>query len=85
MEIKKINGRKYLEIEESRLLARKVIGTYIGEDGNTYMKVKWFLCDKEVNLGSTAKPNKEIVSLKYESPQENPLSDILGGIFGGKK
>ena len=85
MKVKKINGRKYLEIEESRLLARKIIGTYVGEDGETYMRVKWFLCDDEVNIGSVAKPNKEIVSLKYESPQENPLSDILGGLFGGRK
>ncbi len=85
MKVKKINGRKYLEIEESRLLARKIIGTYVGEDGRTYMKVKWFLCDKETNIGSVANPNKEIVSLRYESPQENSLSDLLGGLFGGRK
>lgn len=85
MTVKKINGRKYLEIEESKLLARKIIGKYIGEDGRTYMKFQWFLCNKEINIGSLAKPNEEIVLLKYESPQENPFGDLLGGIFGGKK
>ena len=85
MKVKKVNGRKYLEIEESKLLVGKEAGKYIGRDRKIYAKIKFFLCESEVNIGSVAKPNKEIVLIKYESPQRNPLSDILGGIFGGEK
>ena len=85
MKIKKVNGRKYLEIGDSKLFVGKPIGSYIGTDGKTYTKVKFFLCENEINIGSLAKPNKEILLLRYETPQENPLSDLLGGFFGGKK
>ena len=85
MKVKKVNGKKYLEIEDSKLIAGKIIGSRIGEDGRTYTKIKWFLCEGEVNIGSLANPNKEIVSLRYESPQENPISDLLGSLFGGRR
>ena len=85
MKVKKVNGRKYLEIEDSKLFVGKATGSYTGRDGKEYTRIKFFLCEGEVNIGSLAKPNKEIILLKYESPQENPLSDLLGGLFGGRR
>ena len=83
MKTKKANNRKYVDVEESNLLVLKAIGEFIGQDGKLHVKTKWFLCDEELNLGSSAEPNKEILAIKYETPPPpNPMSDLFGGLFG---
>ena len=84
MKIKKANKRKYVDVVESKPLVLKAIGEFIGQDGKLRVKTKWFLCDEELNLGSSAEPNKEILAIKYESPQSNPMNDLFGGFFGKK-
>lgn len=85
MKAKKVNGKKYLEIKDSKLFIGKATGSYIGDDGKNYTKVKFFLCEKEINIGSLAKPNKEILLLKYETPQVTSFGDLLDGLLGGRK
>jgi len=76
--------KKIKEIEDSELLVLKKVEEYMGEDGKIHIKGQWSKCNGELNLGSSEKPNKEILNFKYKVGGKNPLGDIFGGLFGNK-
>lgn len=84
MTIKKIAGRKFNFKDDSTLFVCMIESSYIDQTGQKYIKVKWVQTEKEVDLGSFAKPNTEILKVEYRVPKKEP-SGFLKDLFGGLK
>ncbi len=69
----------------SKLMVKEVIKSYIGMDGQTYFKTRWVECLTPLDIGSLAKPNEKIIAIKYEDTTPQDISNIFGGMFGGKR
>lgn len=63
--------KKFKENPNSQLSVKFKMGEGVDQFGRTFIETKWFKATKEVNLGSMAKPNKEILAFKYNVPNEN--------------
>jgi hypothetical protein len=74
---------KVKEIENSELLLRIKVREYIDEQGRHMIETKWVKANGEVNLGSSAKPNPEIIEFKYNVPDDK--ENILNRLFGGRE
>ncbi len=56
---------------------------FIDVDGREKQMLKWMRAEKDINLGSLVKPNKDIALIKYRmKPQQINLGDLFGGLFG---
>lgn len=64
---------KIKEIEKSSLQVRKVVKRWRDDLGREWIDTAWFDCDIDINLGSLAKPNKEVLTFKYNIPAERRL------------
>jgi len=71
--------REFKDIPNSKLSIREIVGRGEDQHGNEIIKTRWVETDREVSLGSLAKPNTKILSFKYEVPQENTF---FKGLFG---
>lgn len=71
---------KTKENQESKLQVLKVIKRLINQDGEEVMKTRWEEANGEVNLGSCAKPNKDILEFRYDIPKDKP--EWFKGVFG---
>lgn len=71
------------EIEWSRIFFLKKIGENVDKYGMKRLVGKWKLAKKEINLGSCANPNKQIIAVKFDVPEEPPtkLSSFFGDMF----
>ncbi len=72
--------RENKEIPGSTLFVRKIIKKWKGEDGMIYMKAMWKEAQNLTNIGSCAKPNKEIIMIRYDVPsgKKNMLMSLFG-------
>jgi len=80
-----MSERKWKEDKESELLIRVIRERFIGEDGKQYIKVEWIKAEEPINLGSIAKPNKDIIEIQYRFPKNIELLDFFKNLFGGIK
>ena len=78
---------KFKESKNSRLFALVVTKELKDEYGKIQQITEWQECINPLNSGSMAKPNKKILSIKWDIPHgtdkgdENDFGDILGKFF----
>lgn len=77
------DNRKIKEIENSELWIQRRVREFIDNQGRRMIEFRWELADKEIDLGSLKKPNKNILGFKYEFPQDRP-KPLFGTFFGGE-
>jgi len=74
-------NRKFKEVENSKLLVRKIVGEGTDNQGRRVIKTQWFEAMEELNLGSHSNPkNNDIVAYKYEIPDPKK-KNIFEGLF----
>jgi hypothetical protein len=73
--------RKIKNNENSRLIYKEIVEEIqtIDEFGIplTIRKTQEKIADEPINLGSVKKPNKKILSIRYEVPEEETFIDKL--------
>ena len=70
---------KIKDIENSELFIRVKTEEYVNQDGRIFIKSEWVKSNGEVSLGSMAKPNKKVLEIKYNVPDDKPLFKRLMG------
>lgn len=65
--------------ENSELHIRIKFREFTDELGRKIVETKWVKANGEINLGSMAKPNKEVLEFKYNIPEDKPLFEKLFG------
>ena len=74
-----MKDRKVKEIEETELHLRIKTDEFVDDYGRTIIKSEWIKANGEVSLGSMAKPNKKVLEIKYNVPNDKPLFKRLMG------
>ncbi|HDK41894.1 MAG TPA: hypothetical protein ENG87_00830 [Candidatus Pacearchaeota archaeon] len=70
-------------ITNSKILIGRRVGEGIDGYGRKFIKINWEEAKGETNLGSCAKPNKDIELFKIECPDDRP--SFLEGLFSGRR
>jgi len=83
MKIKKVNGRKYSEEENSTTDVLILTEQWVDEEGVPRAKGRWERSNSEVNLGSMKNPNKKIAQVKLVNPLEKRNQGDIGEFFRG--
>ena len=81
-------AKKWKDNENSTISFLKKTDEYTDEFGRHVVKGKWQIATEDINLGSEKNPNKNILQFKIEVEEDrpkNPLGDMLGDLFGGRK
>ena len=62
---------EFKEIKESKLFVRRIVEEGIDNNGNKYIKSRWFEQIKPLNLGSLSKPkNEDVIEFRFETPKK---------------
>jgi len=82
MEKIKNKPRKFTEVQESSIKVLKLTNTWVDEDGRVHRQAKWETITEPINLGSSTHPNREILEVKINSPDEvkNPFNMFFKGL-----
>lgn len=65
--------------DNSTLQVNIVIKEWTDEKGRLVTQTQWIKAEDNINLGSTAKPNKNILAFRYDIPDDKPLFKRLFG------
>jgi len=79
---------KFKKNDNSQLSFLEKTDEFVDEDGRQVVRGKWQVALEDLNLGSCKHPNKKILQIKIEVGEDkpkNPLGDMLGDLFGGRK